>query len=126
MKRLIVAVVFLLVLISGCFGAYNALQRTTVQISSEVAYADTLALHAKYHDAHDALQSAYALWKRHHTLLGALVRHNELDTIENLFLRTLQSLADHADTEYRMHSRELQGMLAHIPEMEFPSILNIF
>lgn len=126
MKRMIVAVILLLVLVGGCFWGYQKLDLLSQEVSNHVAQADAL-LDAKDRDtAYADLLEAYQLWRSRQPLLGALVRHDELDEIENLFLRAVQSMHDGEWSAYRLHSRELQGMLAHIPEMERPSIQNIF
>lgn len=126
MKRMIVAVILLLVLVGGCFYSYQKLDLLSQEVSNHVAEADMLLEAKDRPTAYANLLEAYQLWRSRQPLLGALVRHDELDDIQNLFLRALQSMHDGEWSEYRLHSRELQGMLAHIPEMERPSIQNIF
>lgn len=126
MKRLIVAVILLLALLFSCFAGYTGLDQVTEDLANRVTKADSLLLASGESSAQTALEEAYRLWRSRQKLLGALVRHNELDDIENLFQRAMQSLDDGELHEYRLHSRELQGMLRHIPEMEQPSIQNIF
>lgn len=126
MKRLIVSICLLTALVIGCFWSYGSLNRMTQSLADQVAAADKLLEAGDENGSYAALQESYQLWRQRQQSLGALVRHNELDEIENLFLRAMQSLDDDELNEYRLHSRELQGMLRHIPEMELPTIQNIF
>lgn len=126
MKRLIVAICLLTALVFGCFFSYTNLDRMTGSLADRVAAADALLAAGDTDGTYAAFQESYQLWRRRQQPLGALVRHDELDEIENLFLRAMQSLDDGELNEYRLHSRELQGMLRHIPEMEQPTIQNIF
>lgn len=126
MKRLIVSICLLAALVLGCIWSYSSLDGMTQTLADHVAAADALLEAGDRDGSYASLQESYQLWRRQQRPLGALVRHDELDEIENLFLRAMQSLDDDELNEYRLHSRELQGMLRHIPEMEQPIIQNIF
>ncbi|MCB6364827.1 DUF4363 family protein [Intestinibacillus massiliensis] len=126
MRRLIVAILLLAVMIFGCFASYNRLDLLTQELAGHVLESDALLQTGDRAGADAILQETYHLWSDHRSMLGALVRHNELDDIENLFLRTMQAMDNHDNNEYFLQSRELYGMLLHIPEMELPSIENIF
>lgn len=126
MKRLTVAILIIAVLVFSCLFSYSGLSKLTQEVAENVSMADTALRNQGAQVATHKLEQAYSLWHTRQSTLGALVRHNELDDIENLFHRALQSLADNELSEYRMHSRELQAMLKHIPEMELPTIQNIF
>lgn len=126
MKRLIVAIILMVVLIAGCFWGYSQLDTVTQEVADGVAVADQLLADTQPEEARSALQNAYELWRLRQAMLGAVVRHDELDDIENLFQRAMQSLEDEDTAEYRLQSRELRSMLLHVPEMELPTIQNIF
>lgn len=126
MKRLCIAIALLAGMIWGCFLSYQTLDRTTAELAGQVAKTDALLSSGAWEEAYAALQESYYSWERRQPLLGALVRHNELDDIENLFLRAMQAMDNADENEYRLQSRELQGMLLHLPEMEQPVTQNIF
>ncbi len=126
MKRMIVAVSMLLLLIIGCFYGYQKLDLLSQEIGNHIAEADARLGISEHDTAYADLLEAYQLWRSKQALLGSLVRHNELEDIEKLFLRAMQSMHDGEWSAYRLYARELQGTIAHLPEMERPSIQNIF
>lgn len=126
MRRLIIAIVLMTLLIVSCFAGYAALDSLSTEAARRVSVADTLVSAEDFPGANTALRDAYTFWRSKQPMLGAVVRHNELDDIENLFQRAMQSLEDRQVIEYRLHARELQSMLLHVPEMERPTIQNVF
>lgn len=116
MKRLIAACTLLLLLGVGCVVEYQAVARTTDGLAASVAdQTDPAVLAACFED-----------WTSHKPLLAALIRHNEIDQIENLYRRAIQAANNHDLNETRLQVAELTGMLRHLPELEFPSLHNIF
>lgn len=125
MKRVAAAGVIFLLLILGCAGAYLSVDQITKSLAAEVQAAYD-ALGAEDSDrASEIMRTSYQNWRGHHELLGALVRHNEIDEIENLYLRAIQCAENCDSDEGRMQTRELAGMLRHLTEMEQPRIGNI-
>lgn len=124
MKRIAAACVIFVLLIAGCGGAYRLIDRTTARLADEVTRAHD-ALGGDAGSAAQMLETSYGSWRRAHELLSALVRHDEIDEIENLYLRALQCAEDGAVEEGRMQTRELAGMLRHLAEMERPTGGNI-
>lgn len=126
MKRLLIAVALLIIIISGCVTAYIRLDLLTQELADHILESNAFLETGDREESNAILQETYNLWLGHRNMLGALVRHNELDTIQNLFLRALQAMDNRDDNEFYLQTRELHGMLLHIPEMERPSIGNIF
>lgn len=126
MRRLLIAILLLCLMITGCFVSYNRLDLLTQELAGHVLEVDALVQMENHAEADAILQETYHLWSRNQSMLGALVRHNELDDVENLFLRAMQAMESRDDNEYFLQSRELYGMLLHIPEMELPTVQNIF
>ena len=116
MKRLLVACALLLGLIIGCFVEYTAVSRATDELSAAVS-GQTDAV---------VLQMCFARWNTHKRVLAALIRHNEIDQIENLYRRSIQAAQNNDLNETRLQVAELTGMLRHLSELEFPSWHNIF
>lgn len=126
MRRLWIAILMLASIVLLCVFGYSWLSSTTQQISNHIAQADTLLLVENPHAAREELHEAYRMWRAKQAMLGSIVRHDELDDIENLFQRAMQSMDDAQICEYRLQARELRGLLAHLPEMEQPIVQNIF
>lgn len=116
MKRLLVACALLLGLIAGCVVEYMAVTRATDKLSAAVS-GQTDAV---------VLQMCFADWNTHKPMLAALIRHNEIDQIENLYRRAIQAAQNNDLNETRLQVAELTGMLQHLSKLEFPSWHNIF
>lgn len=116
MKRLIAACTLLVLLSVGCFVEYQSVARTT----------DTLAAAVDGQTDPAVLTACFDDWATHKALLASLIRHNEIDQIENLYRRAIQAANNDDLNETRLQVAELTGMLRHLPELEFPSLHNIF
>lgn len=115
MRRLITACTLLIVLSISCFVEYQAVFRTSSALADAVDGQTDPAVLTECFDA----------WNDHKTLLASLIRHTEIDQIENLYRRAIQA-ADNGDfNETRLQVAELTGMLRHLPALEFPSLHNI-
>ena len=107
MKRLIAACTLLFLLSVSCFAEYQAVARTTDALAAAV----------------DGQTDPAA---NHKPLLASLIRHNEIDQIENLYRRAIQAANNRDLNETRLQVAELTGMLRHLPELESPSLHNVF
>ena len=125
MKRVTAACAIFVLLVLGCAGAYWSVDRVTESLAAEVQRAHDALTSEDYEAASRIMQSGYQNWRGRHELLGALIRHNEIDEIENLYLRAIQCVENEDMDEGRVQTRELAGMLRHLTEMEQPSIGNI-
>lgn len=126
MKRLITAITFLVFVVIGCFASYFALSNKMNQVCDRVSEADAQMKSTDYEQAFIAIEKARKNWESEQSLLGALVRHDEIDQIDNLFARAVQTVENHNREQYDLESSELKNMLRHIPEMEAPTFRNIF
>lgn len=125
MKRLITAILLLILILVACAGAYFYVSRTAGTLEQSVAAVET---HAQTDDlvaARQAMDKSYAAWKQHYEALSALVRHNEIDDTERLFQRARQALKNDDRDEALMQLNELRAMLRHLPEMEQPRYSNL-
>ena len=125
MKRVTAAGAIFLLLILGCAGAYWSVDQVTKSLAAEVQAAHDALGAEDCGRASEIMCASYQNWRGHHELLGTLVRHNEIDEIENLYLRAIQCAENGDRNEGRMQTRELAGMLRHLTEMEQPRIGNI-
>lgn len=126
MKRVVVAVLLFTTIVSGCLFSYNKLDLLTQELANHVLQSDALLETGDREGANSTFQEAYHLWTSKRATFGSLVSHDELDSIEVLFLRALKAMENNDDAEYYLQSFELHGVILHIPEMEMPSVQNIF
>lgn len=110
MKRLLAAAVLCAVLILGSVWSVNAVQKTTQAVALDVE--------------NDRLTEARETWDSAQTMLGALLLHEELDQADRLFDRVLAAQDSGADTA--LDRAELLAQLRHLPELQKPSLKNLF
>lgn len=110
MKRLLAAAVLCAVLILGSVCNVNAVQKTTQAVALDVE--------------NGRLTEARETWDSAQTMLGALLLHEELDQADRLFDRVLA--AQDSGTDTALDRAELLAQLRHLPELQKPSLKNLF
>ncbi len=112
MNRMIAALVLCALLIWGCIWSYSTVERTVSGITASIETGD--------------LESAYAEWTDAEPRLGVLLLHDELDKAELLFARVMAAKEAGKTDELASGQAELLAQLKSLPELEMPSIKNIF
>ena len=125
MKRVITAVFLLCLVAAACYGSDRYVERTTSTLAQSLEQTSQSIRSGDLSAAQDSLSHIYGLWRQHYQPLSALVRHNEIDNTELLFVRAQQSLADGDMQQAALHLAELHAMLNHLPEMETPTYFNL-
>lgn len=126
MKRVIIAVVLLAVLLLFCIWAYAYLDRHTAALAQTIDEAEQAVRAADFTGAASRMAQSYAAWTRLCSTLGALVRHNEIDAIETLYVRAQQAVDSQNANDALLETAELRALLLHLAEMEAPSFANLF
>ena len=106
MGRLMIALALCGALAGGSVWSLHAVEQTVLPIAAAVEAGRT--------------EQAYAAWEDAQPLLGALLLHDELDAVGRLFARVRAAAPDSAD------AAELSAQLRHLPDLQRPSITNIF
>lgn len=125
MKRVITAVVLLLVVVAACFGSYRYITNATNAVRGALAITRQSVEAGDFTAARADMERSYALWREHYGRLSTLVRHNEIDDTERLFQRARQALDNGDADESLLQLRDLRALLAHLPEMERPVLSNL-
>lgn len=126
MKRLIIAILLLTAIVGGCIYNFYYLGKTVDELAVFIVQADAAAQSGDFKTAGKLLEKSFSTWKEKENPLGALIRHQEMDDIHNLYIRTIKSAAFGDAPEYFMQSGELVSMLRHLVEIETPTVKNIF
>lgn len=112
MQRFIIALFLCAVLVSGSVWSLRVVEYTTEEIAQTIEAGQ--------------LQQAYAQWKDAQLLLGSLLLHDEIDQVERLFQRVLTAEYIESTTDYRIDCSELLTQLHHLPDLQRPSLKNLF
>ncbi|MDR3767157.1 MAG: DUF4363 family protein [Butyricicoccus sp.] len=125
MKRVITAVVLLVLVVAACFGSYRYITNATTVVRDALAVTQQSVESGDFSAARVDMERSYALWRKHYNRLSTLVRHNEIDDTERLFQRARQALDNSDADESLLQLRDLRALLAHLPEMERPVYSNL-
>lgn len=125
MKRVITAIVLLILVVAACFGSYRYISNATSAVRGALAVTQQCVEAGDFAAARAEMERSYALWREHYNRLSTLVRHNEIDDTERLFQRARQALDNGDAGESLLQLRDLRALLAHLPEMERPVYSNL-
>ncbi|MFR8736898.1 MAG: DUF4363 family protein [Butyricicoccus sp.] len=112
MKRLLTAAVLCTVLILGSVWSIKAVDNTAQAVALDVE--------------NDRLNEARETWDAAQTLLGALLLHSEIDQADQLFDRVLVAQQNGLTDEFSLDRAELLAQLRHLPEVQRPTLKNLF
>lgn len=112
MKRLLAAAVLCAVLILGSVWSVNAVQKTAQAVALDVE--------------NGRLTEARETWDSAQTMLGALLLHEELEQADRLFDRVLAAQRSGGSADTALDRAELLAQLRHLPELQKPSLKNLF
>ena len=112
MKRLLTAAVLCTVLILGSVWSVRVVDNTAQAVALDVE--------------NDRLNEARETWDAAQTLLGALLLHSEIDQADRLFDRVLAAQQNGLTDEFSLDRAELLAQLRHLPEVQRPTLKNLF
>lgn len=112
MKRLWVAAVLAVLLLGGSIWSAATVTEKTASIAAAVTAGD--------------FATAQRQWDAVQPLFGALLVHDELDKTERLLARLRQAETDGMTDELSLDRAELLAQLHTLPELQRPSIKNLF
>lgn len=125
MKRVKIAVAFLILIPVLIFSLHIYLRRVTQDMSATLAQAQTLMDEGKNKEAAKQVAAFTAKWDHSKGVLATFIKHSELDTV-NLSSARLMPYITHEETgDFDAESDSLQVQLHHLWEIEKFSIDNI-
>ena len=112
MQRILAALFLCAALVFGSIWSLRVVERTMDEIALTVEAGQ--------------LEQAYTQWEDAQLLLGSLLLHDEIDQADRLFDRVLAAQASGSETDYRVDCAELLTQLRHLPDLQRPSLKNLF
>lgn len=103
----------------------NVITRDAGRWSEEVQQADSLAQENDWAGAETALKRGYKDWKHSQTYLHIVIRHEELNNAESMYLRAEAFAKTRELSEFRAELAGLRNQLQLLAEMERISIKNV-
>lgn len=126
MKRLITALTLLAVIIAMGIFSYRYISRTVDMLAHTVTAARAELQAGSMDAAQQTMAQSYAGWQQREGALRTIMRHNEIDEIERLYQRTLQALELGDTDEGLLTLAELLTLIGRLPQMEQPTLSNVF
>lgn len=108
-----------------CLWSGSAVCRCVDELTAPLSEVAANAESENYPEAAEAAQDAKALWLSHADLLGALLRHDEADSVESGLCALIQYANVGDKDEVLAHCAELLQQIEHIRQMELPLLKNI-
>ena len=112
MKRLLTAAVLCTVLSLGSVWSVRVVDNTAQAVALDVE--------------NDRLNEARETWDAAQTLLGALLLHSEIDQADRRDDRVLAAPQNSLTNELARDRAELLARLRHLPEVQRPTLKNLF
>ena len=112
MKRLLTAAVLCAVLILGSVWSVRAVDKTAQAVALDVE--------------NDRLTQARETWDAAQTMLGSLLLHDEIEQADRLFDRVLSAQQNGLTDEFALDRAELLAQLRHLPDLQRPTLKNLF
>lgn len=112
MRRLLIAVALFVLLIWGSFWSSRTVSDTVDEIIADIE--------------NGAFEQAHQRWSSAQTKFGALLLHDEIDEADRLFERVLTAHAAGEESDLPLDRAELLAQLRHLPDLERPSLKNLF
>ena len=112
MKRLFAAAVLCAALILGSMWSVSAVDKTAQAVALDVE--------------NDRLTEARETWDSSQTMLGSLLLHDEIEQADRLFDRVLAAQQNGQPDELALDRAELLAQLRHLPDLQRPSLKNLF
>ncbi|MDO4270126.1 MAG: DUF4363 family protein [Eubacteriales bacterium] len=112
MRRLWIAIALFALLIWGSVWSSRTVETTVDEIIAEIEAG--------------RLEAAHEKWSAAETRFGALLLHEEIDEADRLFERVRTAKAAGEQGDYALDRAELLIQLRHLPDLEKPSLKNLF
>jgi hypothetical protein len=115
---------FALCILLGVLG-HRFLQRSGQHLCSQIDRLDRKTQMQQWQPAQKHLLALNRQWRRIAPIWAVLIHHQELDNIENAFIRLRGAIRGRDYPNVLMISGELQHFLQHIPQREQFTVINI-
>ena len=125
MKRVKIAIAFLVLIPVLIFSMHIYLRRVTRDMSDTLAQAQTLMDEGKNKEAAKQVAALNAKWDHNKNFLATFIKHSELDTINLSSARLIPFINNDETGDFDAESESLQIQIHHLWEIEQFSIGNI-
>lgn len=126
MKRLVTAIVFILIGTALAVGGYFSLRTICRDMNNSLYNVISFAQNEDKDKALSAVKEAKENWDKKNSLLGVYTNHSEMDELQ-ILMKTLERLAEDENYEELIDDcYECIYNFEHIGETETPSFGNIF
>ena len=126
MKQLTFCLLLLAFLLLFCIGAMTYVTDGILMTEQHLLTALEQYDRGRYLEAQTSVEAAAACWNRYESAFCMLLRHSEIDHAGEEFSKLLAYVSSDDQDDFRSSGASLLSDLAHIREMEQPTLSNIF
>lgn len=125
MKTFIIAILVMVIMLSG-FGAYiHYLTNTTGELTSVINSVSNLAKDEDWGACNQRVDNLMEIWNRHEKILCSFTDHGDLDTIKTSMNELKESARYEDSQETVMYASVLLVLIDRLTENEMPTLENI-
>lgn len=125
MKTFIIAILVMVIMLSG-FGAYiHYLTNTTGELTSIINSVSNLAKDEDWGACNQRVDNLMEIWNRHEKILCSFTDHGDLDTIKTSMNELKESARYEDAQETVMYASVLLVLIDRLTENEMPTLENI-
>ena len=125
MKPMLLAIFFLIVIISGSFLSMYCMSQQSESLQKQLVELERHIDSEDWDKANSLYNNFKQDWTKIDHIWSMLIDHNEIDYI-NTYIGELEAyLKSQAKTDALAKISSLQWLVKHIPEKEFPTLKNI-
>lgn len=125
-KKLLFAVLVLLIIIFSGFMIKKYLDTSTGKLLEQITYLELLVNKGEWEKANDAALKLNADWEKTENIWTIFTNHHEIDNISITLKNTVEYIKLKDTTDSIAYLSSLKHYISHIPEMERVAIKNIF
>lgn len=126
MRTFVLAVVILVIIITGCLFSTNFINAETRSMQDQLTKLEKQLYVEDWDKARTEYKNFKSQWNEIHPIWSMLIDHNEIDYI-NMDLSELEAFIINEDkTNALAKTSSLHVLVGHIPEKEYLTLRNIF
>lgn len=126
MNRIIISSLTFFLVIFFCFWGINRIEQITIPIVNQIEIAILYSENDDIVTSQEIIEFTYERWEKSSTFLGALLKLNDLDAIDDIFIRANEYAKNGDSSSFQIESVELIHRLEHLYKKEKLTLKNIF
>ncbi|MFI3225789.1 MAG: DUF4363 family protein [Clostridia bacterium] len=126
MIRIAISSACFLTSIVVCILGINHIENVIIPLIDQIELAISYSDDENFQKSSEIIEFSQNSWENSHSTLGILLRLNELDEIDDIFIQAIEYSKNGDSSSFELESRELIHRLEHLLSKEQLNFKNIF